>query len=135
MPLLKGEIGRRRKRFRTPAHVGLWWQVRGPTLCAAVQRARRRASSSSTSSSTRSKRKRGLNDTDAPEAHGSIRLGEKTKRSESGHARATLVRNDDQAEMGDRGEIQPQVLVLKRRTLRAERVLLRQDLAVGAAVI
>src|ERR1700730_15686942 len=37
--------------------------------------------------------------------------------------------------MGNLAEVQPQVLVLKGRTLRAEGVLLHQHLAVGATVI
>jgi hypothetical protein len=37
--------------------------------------------------------------------------------------------------MGDRREVQPQFLVLKGRTLRAEGILLHEDLAVGVAVI
>src|ERR1700730_825111 len=64
-----------------------------------------------------------------------ICLREKAKRSKSRDARATLVRNYGQAQMGDRGEFQPQLLVLKSRTLRAEGVLLHEHLAVGAAVI
>src|ERR1700720_1334637 len=64
-----------------------------------------------------------------------IGLGEKAKRSKSGDARAALVRNYDQAQMGDRGEFQPQLLVLKDRTVRAEGVLLHEHLAVGATVI
>src|SRR4030088_46199 len=64
-----------------------------------------------------------------------IGLGEKAKRSKSGDAGAALVRNYGQAQMGDRGEFQPQLLVLKDRALRTEGVLLYEYLAVGAAVI
>src|SRR5580700_5252647 len=62
-------------------------------------------------------------------------LRKKAKRRETSDARTTLVRNDGQAQMGNLGEVQPQVLVLKGGALRAEGVLLHQRLPVGAAVI
>src|SRR6202011_910583 len=80
----EGEIGRRRKRFRTLPHVRPFVAVYA-TLPGALpyrgQRAARLVSAGSL------KRKRNLNDTDAREAHG---LGEKTKRSQSSDAGATL---------------------------------------------
>src|ERR1700704_1903288 len=70
-----------------------------------------------------------------PRAINADLLRRKAKRSKSGDARAALVRNYGQAQMGDRREFQPQLFVLKDRTLRAEGVLLHEHLAVGAAVI
>jgi hypothetical protein len=51
-----------------------------------------------------------------------ICLGEKAKGSKSRDARAAFVGNEGQPEMGDRGELQPQLLMLKGRTLRAKGV-------------
>jgi hypothetical protein len=47
----------------------------------------------------------------AADARGSVGLRKKAKRSETGDARTTLVRNDGQTQMGNLGEVDPQVLV------------------------
>jgi len=64
-----------------------------------------------------------------------LALGKQAERCEGGDARATLVWNDGQAQMRDGWKLHPEILVLESRAMWAERVILCQHLAIGAAEI
>jgi hypothetical protein len=60
---------------------------------------------------------------------------EQPKQRKRGDAGAALVRDNGKTEVGDTMEVKPQIFALERCPLRAERILLNQNLPVGAAAV